>query len=209
MLSLPRCGRAAPSPFHHDAIASRCRRPDSAATGGRSPRRMRSKCRRAAAVPAAASVKNRNWTSSASRRCLRCDLRDPWMRRRAVGTTGARARDHKIDVHAQARLTRPSARHNHRGTNPAGLPRRFRAHQAVGARLPPFLEPYLASRRLIRRFLRLSKRMTRRAVESRATNSGSQSSIVPRKRWQRSSGASMRIAVNPNGQRSVLRRDPG
>src|ERR1700693_4063076 len=31
-----------------------------------------------------------------SRRCLRCDLRDPWMRRRANGTTGARARDHKM-----------------------------------------------------------------------------------------------------------------
>src|ERR1700720_502485 len=31
-----------------------------------------------------------------SRRCLRCDLRDPWMRRRAVGGTGARARDHKV-----------------------------------------------------------------------------------------------------------------
>jgi hypothetical protein len=50
---------------------------------------------------------------------------------------------------------------------------------------------------------RLSKRMTRRAVASRATNSGSQSSIVPRKRWQRSSGAdcgspSNRTANNPS-----------
>src|ERR1700694_1360560 len=31
----------------------------------------------------------------AGRRCLCCDFRDAWMRRRAVGTTGARARDHK------------------------------------------------------------------------------------------------------------------
>src|SRR5882672_4722740 len=31
-----------------------------------------------------------------SRRRLRCDLRDAWMRRRAVGATGARARDHKM-----------------------------------------------------------------------------------------------------------------
>src|SRR6266852_9935701 len=32
----------------------------------------------------------------ASRRRLRCDLPDPWMRRRAIGTTRARARDHKM-----------------------------------------------------------------------------------------------------------------
>src|SRR3984957_6437824 len=50
---------------------------------------------------------------------------------------------------------------------------------------------------------RLSKRMTRRALESRATNSGSQSSIVPRKRWHRSSGSlcgspSIRTANDPS-----------
>src|ERR1700704_6484975 len=32
----------------------------------------------------------------ASRRCLCCDLRDAWMRRRAVGATGTRARDDKM-----------------------------------------------------------------------------------------------------------------
>src|ERR1700687_160261 len=32
----------------------------------------------------------------ASRCCLCCDFRDPWMRRRAVGATGARARDNKM-----------------------------------------------------------------------------------------------------------------
>src|SRR6267378_2238419 len=32
----------------------------------------------------------------ASRRCLCCDCRDAWMRRRAIGTTGARARDDKM-----------------------------------------------------------------------------------------------------------------
>src|ERR1700730_170062 len=32
----------------------------------------------------------------ASRRCLCRDFRDAWMRRRAVGGTGARARDHKM-----------------------------------------------------------------------------------------------------------------
>src|ERR1700681_2757001 len=32
----------------------------------------------------------------ASRRRLRCDLRDPWMRRRAVEATGTRACDHKM-----------------------------------------------------------------------------------------------------------------
>src|ERR1700682_161210 len=32
----------------------------------------------------------------ASRRCLCCDFRDAWMRRRAVGATGPRARDHKM-----------------------------------------------------------------------------------------------------------------
>src|SRR6266403_2988483 len=32
----------------------------------------------------------------ASRRCLCCDFRDARMRRRAVGATGARARDHKM-----------------------------------------------------------------------------------------------------------------
>src|SRR5258706_9465060 len=31
-----------------------------------------------------------------SRRCLCYDFRDAWMRRRAVGATGARARDHKM-----------------------------------------------------------------------------------------------------------------
>src|ERR1700726_4316739 len=32
----------------------------------------------------------------AGRRSLRRDFRDTWMRRRAVGATGARARDHKM-----------------------------------------------------------------------------------------------------------------
>src|ERR1700680_1962950 len=32
----------------------------------------------------------------ASRRCLCCDFRDAWMRRRGVGTTGPRARDQKM-----------------------------------------------------------------------------------------------------------------
>src|SRR6202035_2870662 len=32
----------------------------------------------------------------AGRRCLCRDFRNAWMRRRAVGTTGARARDHKM-----------------------------------------------------------------------------------------------------------------
>src|SRR6202166_4443920 len=32
----------------------------------------------------------------ASRRCLCCDFRDAWMRRRGVGATGARARAHQI-----------------------------------------------------------------------------------------------------------------
>src|ERR1700674_3548658 len=41
-----------------------------------------------------------------SRRCLRCDLRDPWMRRRAVGSTGTRARDHKMTY-----TLRPGYRH--------------------------------------------------------------------------------------------------
>src|ERR1700730_6692276 len=32
----------------------------------------------------------------ASCRCLSCDFRDAWMRRRAVGATGTPARDHKM-----------------------------------------------------------------------------------------------------------------